>query len=99
MYKKIFGLTLILISSSCFAKGGYSSSSFDSYKSSHSTKSTGNGYVNPSSTYTSGYVKNNGTYVSPHMKSASNSTELDNYGTKGNTNPYTGKAGSKYATK
>ena len=47
------------------------------------------------SSYTRGYVKKNGTYVQPHMKTTPNSTKLDNYSTKGNVNPYTGKAGTK----
>ena len=41
-----------------------------------------------------GYVKKDGTYVAPHMRSDSNSTKLDNYGTKGNVNPYTGQQGT-----
>jgi hypothetical protein len=42
-----------------------------------------------------GYVKKDGTYVAPHQRSNPNSTKTDNYGTKGNTNPYTGKEGTK----
>jgi len=47
------------------------------------------------STYVNGYYKSNGTYVQPHYRSTPNSTTLDNYSTKGNTNPYTGKKGTK----
>lgn len=46
-------------------------------------------------TQVDGYVKSNGTYVQPHVKTAPNSTTSDNFGTKGNYNPYTGKAGTK----
>lgn len=42
-----------------------------------------------------GYVKKDGTYVAPHVKTSPNNTTLDNYSTKGNTNPYTGKPGTK----
>lgn len=42
-----------------------------------------------------GYVKSDGTYVAPHYRSKPNSTKLDNYSTKGNVNPYTGKVGTK----
>ena len=42
-----------------------------------------------------GYVKKDGTYVAPHYRSSPNSTKLDNYSTKGNINPYTGKAGTR----
>ena len=45
--------------------------------------------------YVSGYVRSNGTYVAPHYRSDSNSTVEDNYSHKGNTNPYTGKKGTK----
>jgi len=42
-----------------------------------------------------GYTKKDGTYVAPHERSAPNHTMLDNYSTKGNVNPYTGKPGTK----
>ena len=48
-----------------------------------------------SDVYVSGYYKSDGTYVKPHYRSAPNSTTLDNFSTKGNTNPYTGKKGTK----
>ena len=40
-----------------------------------------------------GYTTKRGTYVAPHYKSTSNKTRFDNYSTKGNYNPYTGKKG------
>jgi len=42
-----------------------------------------------------GYTKKDGTYVAPHERSAPNHTMLDNYSTKGNVNPYTGKPGTR----
>lgn len=42
-----------------------------------------------------GYTKKDGTYVAPHERTAPNNTTLDNYSTKGNLNPYTGKLGTK----
>jgi hypothetical protein len=42
-----------------------------------------------------GYSKRDGTYVSPHHATNRNSTKHDNYSTKGNANPYTGKEGTK----
>jgi len=42
-----------------------------------------------------GYFKKNGTYVAPHYRSAPNGSKMDNWSTKGNYNPYTGKAGTK----
>lgn len=44
---------------------------------------------------TSGYIRKDGTYVQPHTSTAPNSTKSDNWSTKGNVNPYTGKAGTK----
>ncbi|CAM5796326.1 hypothetical protein [Rhizobacter fulvus] len=40
------------------------------------------------------YIKKDGTYVAPAMATDRNATKLDNYSTKGNVNPYTGKAGT-----
>jgi hypothetical protein len=42
-----------------------------------------------------GYFKKNGTYVAPYTRSAPNHSTLDNYSTRGNYNPYTGKAGTE----
>lgn len=47
------------------------------------------------STYQNGYYRSNGTYVQGHYKTQSNGTNRDNYSTYGNTNPYTGKSGSR----
>lgn len=44
-----------------------------------------------------GYYRRDGTYVRPHYRSAGNSTERDNWGTKGNTNPTNGRRGSQKA--
>lgn len=41
-----------------------------------------------------GHYRSNGTYVQPHYRSSPNGTVLDNYSTKGNVNPYTGKEGT-----
>ena len=38
-------------------------------------------------------IRKNGTYVSPHRRTAPNTTRMDNWSSKGNVNPYTGKAG------
>jgi hypothetical protein len=48
----------------------------------------GGHYVRP-------YVKKDGTYVAPHYQTNPNGTKLDNWSTKGNVNPYTGKPGTK----
>ena len=42
-----------------------------------------------------GHVRRDGVYVPPHTRTAPNSTKSDNWSTKGNTNPNTGKAGTR----
>ena len=41
-----------------------------------------------------GYVKKDGTYVAPTVASNPNTTKVDNYSSKGNINPATGKEGT-----
>lgn len=41
-----------------------------------------------------GYTKKNGTYVQPHYRTNPNTRTYDNWSTKGNVNPYTGKKGT-----
>ena len=41
-----------------------------------------------------GHFKKDGTYVAPSQATNPNTTKLDNYSSKGNVNPYTGKEGS-----
>ncbi len=53
-------------------------------------------FSNPAeaATRTRGYYKpSTGTYVQPYYRSSSNSSRWDNYSTRGNYNPYTGKKG------
>jgi hypothetical protein len=40
-------------------------------------------------------VRRDGTFVAPHRRSVPNGTTRDNWSTKGNVNPYTGKKGSR----
>lgn len=54
------------------------------------------GYTNPNGHSVNGYVRDNGTYVAPSYATNPNNTRSDNYSTKGNVNPYTGKAGTRY---
>ncbi len=42
-----------------------------------------------------GYYRSSGTYVQPHQRTYPNATRNDNYSTIGNTNPYTGRAGTQ----
>ncbi|AZP12717.1 hypothetical protein EJN92_12320 [Undibacterium parvum] len=86
--KKIFiGIALLtLISGVAFAKGGGGHSSVSHVSSSPS--SNGSHSVN-------GYVKKDGTYVAPSHATNPNRSKADNWSSKGNTNPHTGKDGTK----
>ena len=65
-----------------------------SFNSSQTTSSTFNN-VNTSTRYQNGYTRKDGTFVTGHMKTTSNGTNLDNYSTRSNVNPYTGTTGSR----
>jgi hypothetical protein len=45
-------------------------------------------------TYVQGYTRKDGSYVQPHHRTSPDSNPYNNYSTTGNTNPYTGKAGT-----
>ena len=42
-----------------------------------------------------GHVTKTGRYVPPHVRTAPNRSKFDNYSTRGNVNPYTGKEGKR----
>lgn len=44
--------------------------------------------------YVNGYVRRDGTYVQPHYRSSPDSSPYNNYSSKGNYNPYTGRQGT-----
>ena len=46
-----------------------------------------------------GHVHKDGTYVQPHRATNPNHTQRDNWSSKPNSNPYTGKPGTKEAEK
>jgi hypothetical protein len=52
---------------------------------------------NPSSHYVQPHMTNSGESVSGHYQTNPNGTTLDNYGTSGNVNPYTGAIGHRSA--
>jgi hypothetical protein len=69
--------------------GGHSHSGGGYSRGSGSSRSSGN------STHVGGYTKRNGTYVAPHNRTAPDGSKRNNWSTKGNANPYTGKSGTK----
>jgi len=46
-------------------------------------------------TYVNGYYRKDGTYVQGYYRTSPNSITTDNYSSQGNTNPYTGAAGTR----
>lgn len=42
-----------------------------------------------------GHYRKNGSYVQPHKRSSPDYSKSNNWSSKGNYNPYTGKAGTK----
>lgn len=75
-----------------------SSSSYGAYGSSSRSNTSYSGYgtgSNLSSTTVRSYTRSDGGYVSSHRRSTANSTQYDNWSTRGNTNPYTGKPGTR----
>lgn len=81
----MFVLSLCVVSVGANAKGGGGHS--NGHSGSHTSGSHSGDHT------VSGYVKKDGTYVAPAHATNPNSTKLDNYSTKGNVNPYTGKEG------
>ena len=43
----------------------------------------------------SGYSTRRGTYVAPHHRTTPDRSKINNWSTRGNVNPYTGKRGTK----
>ena len=98
MLRSIVVCSGLLVASAAFARGSShpSSSHGKSHSSTHSSsKGTGYGYANPSTETAHGYVTQRGTYVAPYHRTAPNHTKNDNFSTRGNYNPYTGKKGTK----
>jgi len=52
---------------------------------------------NSSNHYVSPHLNSNGSMTGGHYQTNPNNTQLDNYGTRGDVNPYTGTVGSRGA--
>jgi hypothetical protein len=52
---------------------------------------------NPNSHSVSPYTKSNGTFVQGSHATNPNTTQRDNFGTRGNVNPFNGKTGTRGA--
>jgi hypothetical protein len=82
----IISICLSIPTVSARGGGGHGFSSYSSSGRSHSY--TGDHY-------TRGYVRRDGSYVGGYHATNPNGTRNDNYSTRGNINPYTGKWGTK----
>lgn len=102
-------LSILLLFNGAFAKGRSTSTRSSQTRSRSSRPKTSRSGVGSRSSATatnsahksttdqhvSGYTRKNGTHVKPYMRSAPNGTQKDNFSTKGNVSPYTGKKGTK----
>ena len=88
--KALIGLGLLALSVTA-AQAQYGTRS---YGSSGGSGLYGTG-SNPNSHYVSPSIDRNGSYRSGHFQTNPNNTQLDNYGTRGNLNPYTGTYGTR----
>lgn len=90
-------LSLSLVVPSAFAKGGSRGGGSHSHSKSSSSRSSTKNYSTgkSSSTHVKGYTKKNGKYVAPHRRTTPDKSKKNNWSTKGNVNPYTGKLGTK----
>lgn len=77
-------LCLASVASIAIAKGGHHSGAIGPGTGSKS-----------SSNHVNGYVKKDGTYVVPHQRSSADKDFNNNWSTKGNDNPTTGKDGTR----
>jgi len=58
-------------------------------------KGRGRGGGGGGTTTVRSYTKRDGTYVQSHRRTAPDGVKSNNWSTRGNVNPYTGKVGSK----
>jgi len=92
----VFFTSFIFASNAQYKKDGTPDMRYNSNKSTYgSSYSTPNQTYSTESRYQSGYLRSNGTYVQPTYKTNPNGTNLDNYSTKGNYNPYNGNTGTR----
>jgi hypothetical protein len=91
-------IALVLLSATPIAvsaQSAYESSSYGSSYSQPRTTSTGYGSAYSQPVHVNSYTRSDGTYVEPHYRTSADDTRTNNYSTKGNVNPYTGRAGTK----
>jgi len=83
--RALFVAAILAASTSmAFAQYGYGSRSYGF-----------GGGSNSSSTYVRPHFNSNGSFTGGHYRTTPNNTQMDNYGTRGNYNPYTGRIGTR----
>jgi hypothetical protein len=90
--------TIIVIATLAVTVGTASAQYLGNSNRGSSYGSSGLGYgtgSNPSSHQTQGYTTQSGSYAQPHFQTNPNNTQMDNYSTRGNLNPYTGAVGTR----
>jgi hypothetical protein len=94
MFKRLAVLLALVLALAVpsFAKG--KSGSHKSTTKTTTTTSSSHA-TNPNIVHVHSYVKKDGTVVQAHDRTAPNATKNDNWSTKGNVNPETGKEGTK----
>ena len=90
---KIILATTLLVASGVAASAQYNSI-YGNSRSSGSNGLYGTG-SNPSSSYVKPHFNMNGSMTGGHFRTNPNNTQLDNFGTRGNYNPYTGQYGTR----
>jgi len=70
------------------------SAQFNARNNSYGASGYGTG-SNPQSHYVQPHTAPNGSFYGGHFRSNPNPTELDNFGTRGNLNPFTGTTGTR----
>lgn len=96
--KKAIVLATALLAAASFAKGGGhggAHSSGSGHSSGTSTSSSGSG----ASHSVRGHYTKDGTYVQPYHATNPDNTKVNNWSSKPNVNPYTGKEGTRDPSK
>jgi hypothetical protein len=91
----VLTLLFLLIALPVFGRGSHSHSSYRSHRSTGTAACCSR---KTSDLRVHGYTKKNGRVVHPYHRTHQNGTQRDNFSTKGDVNPYTGKVGTKKAT-
>jgi hypothetical protein len=92
--KTTFGIALLLLSATAAAaQYGTSQNGLYGHGTNHNGLSgTGS---NPSNHYVQPHATSSGAYTSGNHQTNPNNTQMDNYSTRGNVNPYTGAVGTR----